>query len=206
MLEQCNCCSTAHVAQLYAHTTRPMHRAWTVLEHLRQRDYIESWRPAFDHPAVHRLSRRIRRKYDLPLVRWNGRLSHRLAITDVYMTLGMPEDFVTEPRAEFIWQGKHHVLSPDAYTRGMLIEVQRSSMTAEQWKQKRRMYELFFRLGVWEQYFEERPTVVIVQSHEQQLSTIGAAIGYEMRVVRGIREVMPSGDGRDVVNVGEGDR
>lgn len=190
LLDRCLVCSTRHVAGWYAHTTRPQVRAHEALAYLRERDLIESHQPGRTQPAVHRHSRSLRRKYHIPLVRFDsGKLAHRLALTDVYCALGYPEDFVVEPRFAYHWRGEDRVLCPDIAIGRTLIEVQRTPIPTLRWQQKRMQYEVFFASGASSEYFATPPQVVILQQHDQQTQTIGPGLGYDLHVTRDIQEV-----------------
>ncbi len=194
LLSVCGVCSSEQLAVVYAYRDKPLKRMWDVLKYLRDEDYVESKPFSEGRMSVHRLSRRVRRQYGLKSVRWDSNLEHKLAITDLYLALSEPEYFMREYRQPFMWNGKVQRLSPDACAtlpddRIAFFEIQRTPIETKKWAAKRQLYERYFASGAWMDVFPEKPMVIVIQSANQQLDTIGTAIGYDLMVMDSMDEL-----------------
>lgn len=202
LLSVCGVCSSSQAASVYAYRDRPVRRIWAVLERLRGDGYIESRKHTDGQQSVHRLTRKVRQKHGLRPIRWDARIEHKLAITDLYLTLGQPEYFIREYRQRFMWLNKERILSPDACAMVgddvFLYEVQRTPIETRKWVQKRKAYEQYFASGAWTDVFAVKPRVVVVQYANQQLDTIGPGLGYDLTVCNGMEEVGRIGPNLDV--------
>ena len=132
---------------------------------------------------------------------WRGR-RHVLS-PDVYTEVQLPkgirelytldsyEGLCSTQPLENVRTGAHfQMIATSQDSQPMFIEVQRTPIESKRWAEKRMQYEAYFSSGMWQQEFETKPVVVVVMSQPQMLETIGSPIGYEMYVVRNVREVI----------------
>lgn len=188
MLSLCSVCDTHQAASVYASRKKPVKAVRDVLGYLADANYIESCRYAYDKPAAYRLTKIACKEFGLKRVSWNSQLTHKLAITDLYVALGCPRDFTREYRQEFTWGGETRFIRPDARARlpdgrYALFEVQRTPKSSSAWKQKIDAYHVYFNSEEWCSFTDIQPSLVIVSLHRQQTSTIGAAVGCEPKVL-----------------------
>lgn len=182
LLQVCGVCSRHHVVYLCRHRVDPVQEAAEVLKRMRQQEYVDTWVRASDKPEVYRFSRAVREEYDAPLIQWNNGVDYRLAVTDLYLSLGQPDDFEAYPQLDFWSDGKNRILTPSAAVHGMIVEL-----GVERWRRKRRIYEMYFEDVMWEMYFAKKPPVVILASDADDV-TIDSSDGYELYIVQDMRD------------------
>ncbi len=188
MLSRCGVCNTYQAATVYEHRADPVKRVRPLLSELTKGGYLESRPLEPEYDAVYRLSKQLRHAAGgIKATRWDGLLTHKFAVTDLYLELGSPSSFKREPRLPYRAAKGITKLSPDAFAlvEGVpyFFEVQRTPIETVKWALKRRGYEGYFASGAWMDSFDVRPVVVIWQAENQQKSTIGTPIGFRMEVV-----------------------